>query len=68
MTHSQSNVKDEVCHKQKIWPIQVKMMRFSGKRPDLVLLYLRWPCVNPFITTQYVKSDGFQLLLDRHEM
>ena len=24
--------------------------------------------VNPFNTTQYVKSDGFQVLLDRHVM
>ena len=24
--------------------------------------------INPFNTTQYVKSDGFQVLLDRHVM
>ena len=36
-------------------------MSFSGKRPDLVLLYLNSPCLNPFNTTQYVKN-GFQVL------
>ena len=52
----------------KNWPKQVKMMSFSGKRPDLVLLYLNSPCLNPLNTTQYVKSDSFQVLLDRHVM
>ena len=43
-------------------------MSFSGKRPDLLLLYLNSPCLNPFNTTQYIKSDSFQVLLDRHVM
>ena len=43
-------------------------MSFSGKRPDLVYFYLNSPCLNPFNTTQYVESDGFQVLLDRHIM
>ena len=33
-----------------------------------MLLYLNSPCLNPFNTTQFAKSDGFQVLLDRHVM
>ena len=43
-------------------------MSFSGKMPDLLLLYLNSSCRNPFNTTQYVKSDGFQVLLYWHVM
>ena len=43
-------------------------MSFSGKGQIWCCFTSRSPCLNPFNTTQYVKSDGFQVLLDRHIM